>query len=355
MKKKVVVLMNLGSPNSTSVADVKKYLDEFLMDERVIDKKKWFRWLLVKGIIVPFRSPKSAEAYNKIWTDEGSPLIVYTEKLAQALSNNQTAVYYMMRYGDPSPKETFKSILAENNGVDRVLLVPLYPHYAMSSFETAVAYAYQEWNELKTSINLDCLAPYFDHSKYIDALAESIRPFMKHDYDKILFSYHGIPKRHILKSDITQKHCFKVENCCQVESEAHAYCYRHQCYETTRMVVDTLGLQSDKYEQSFQSRLGRDEWLLPYTAKRLEELPSEGVKKLLVVCPAFTSDCLETLEEISMEGREEFLHAGGEKFDQVPCLNLNDQWLQTLSQWIEDYFKSSNSIKLLSNKEIALL
>ena len=333
--KRAVVLMNLGSPDSTKVSDVKKYLDEFLMDERVIDKPWLFRALLVKGIIVPFRAPKSAEAYRSIWTEEGSPLLVISRQLRDALQKEiEEPVTIAMRYGNPSPRAAFDELVKNNPDLEEVIAVPLYPHYAMSSYETAVEYAKEEHAKGKYGFRLNFIQPYYNHDAYIAALADSIAPHLEGDWDHILFSYHGVPERHILKGDVTGRHCLKVENCCAVPSAAHEFCYRHQCFATTQLVVEKLNLPVGKWSQSFQSRLGRDPWLQPYTAARLEALPKEGIKKLVVVCPAFVSDCLETLEEIAVEGKEIFLHAGGTHFEMIPCLNVQPLWVRTLADWV---------------------
>lgn len=335
--KKAVLLMNLGSPDSTSVKDVKRYLNEFLMDERVIDKPWLLRALLVRGIIVPFRAPKSAEAYASIWTEDGSPLIFLSEQLRDALQQQVSEpVAIAMRYGNPSPKAAFDELLKEHPDLEEVLLIPMYPHYAMSSYETAVEYAKEHHKKGKYDFRLSVYPPYFDSSDYIDALAESMKPYLESAWDRILFSYHGVPLRHIHKGDVTGQHCLKTPNCCDVPSPAHQYCYRHQCWATTKLVTEKLGIPREKWDFSFQSRLGRDPWLEPYTAARFEQLPGEGVKKLLVVCPAFISDCLETLEEIAEEGKEIFLHAGGESFEMIPCLNVHPLWVQTLAKWVKE-------------------
>ena len=334
--KRAVVLMNLGSPDSTKVSDVKKYLDEFLMDERVIDKPWLFRALLVKGIIVPFRAPKSAEAYRSIWTEEGSPLLVISRQLRDALQKEiEEPVTIAMRYGNPSPRAAFDELVKNNPDLEEVIAVPLYPHYAMSSYETAVEYAKEQHAKGGYGFRLHFIQPYYNHDAYIAALADSIAPHLEGDWDHILFSYHGVPERHILKGDVTGRHCLKVENCCAVPSAAHEFCYRHQCFATTQLVVEKLNLPEGKWSQSFQSRLGRDPWLQPYTAARLEALPKEGIKKLVVVCPAFVSDCLETLEEIAVEGKEIFLHAGGTHFEMIPCLNVHPMWVRTLADWVK--------------------
>jgi len=335
--KRGIVLMNLGSPDSTEVKDVKKYLNEFLMDERVIDSPYLLRLLLVRGMIVPFRAAKSAHAYQTVWTKEGSPLIVISKHLQEALQEQvDEPVEIAMRYGNPSPKAAFDSLLKQMPDIEEVVAVPLYPHYAMSSYETAVEYAKEIHAKHKYPFKLTIIPPYYNNEDYINALAESMKPYLQQDFDQILFSYHGVPERHILKGDITGQHCLKVADCCNVDSPAHKQCYRHQCTRTTQLVAEKLGLPKDKFSLSFQSRLGRDPWLQPYTAVRLSELPKEGIKKVLVVCPAFVSDCLETLEEIAIGGKEIFMEAGGESFTMIPCLNVNPLWVKALAKWVDN-------------------
>ena len=226
--KQAIVLMNLGSPDSTQVKDVKRYLDEFLMDERVIDKPWLFRALLVKGIIVPFRAPKSAEAYKSIWTEKGSPLIVISEQLAGALEKDlNLPVTIAMRYGTPSPRQAFEELVQNHPDLEEIIAIPMYPHYAMSSYETGVEYAKQLYKKGGYAFKLTVIKPYYDNEAYINALCESVQPFLENEYDQILFSYHGVPERHIVKGDVTGQHCLKVANCCDVLSPAHEYCYRH--------------------------------------------------------------------------------------------------------------------------------
>jgi protoporphyrin/coproporphyrin ferrochelatase len=343
--KRAIVLMNLGSPDSTKVKDVKKYLDEFLMDERVIDKPWLFRALLVKGIIVPFRAPKSAEAYKTIWTEKGSPLIVISKQLGDALKKEiEEPVAIAMRYGNPTPKHAFDKLVADHPDLEEVVAVPMYPHYAMSSYETAVEYTKEQHKKGGYQFRLTTIKPYYNNEEYIHALCESIKPHLENEYDQILFSYHGVPERHIYKGDITGRHCLKAPDCCDTPSEAHQYCYRHQCWTTTKLVTQRLNIPKEKWGFSFQSRLGRDPWLQPYTAVRLEQLPMEGVKKIVVVCPAFVSDCLETLEEIAEQGRESFLHNGGEHFEMVPCLNVHPLWVSAISKWIKEYDAGSEEM-----------
>ncbi len=336
--KRGIILMNLGSPDSTKVSDVRRYLMEFLMDARVIDYPFVFRSLLVGGIIVPFRAPKSAEAYKSIWTKDDSPLIELTRQLQHALQQTvEEPVEIAMRYGNPTMKAAYKKLLQREPGLEEVIAIPMYPHYAMSSYETAVEHAKEVHRKEGYDFKLTIIKPYYDEVNYIAALSNSIQPFLQQEYDHILFSYHGVPERHIHKGDITGKHCLKMYACCEEPSPAHEYCYRHHCFTTTKIIAEQLQLPKEKYSYSFQSRLGRDEWLKPYTADRLAELPARGIKKLLVVCPAFISDCLETLEEIAEEGKEIFLHAGGESFTMIPCLNIHPLWVRALKTWVEEY------------------
>ena len=344
MAKKGIVLMNLGSPDSTEVKDVRRYLKEFLMDERVIDVPYLVRAFLIYGIIVPFRAPKSAEAYKTIWTKEGSPLVVLTKQLQQALQLKiDEPVAIAMRYGNPTPQAAFDELQKNNPDLEEVLAIPLYPHYAMSSFETAVESAKEVYQHNKYSFKLQFLKPFYNETHYINALAENIQPYLQKEHDHILFSYHGIPGRHVRKSDTTGCHCLKVENCCEVASPAHAHCYRHQVFTTTRLVMEQLNIPNEKYSISFQSRLGKG-WLEPFTDIRLVEMPKEGIKKLLILCPAFVSDCLETLEEIDMRGKEEFLGAGGESFTMIPCLNTNSLWVDVLANWVKEYSAGSEAM-----------
>ena len=332
--KKGILLINLGSPQSTEVGDLRKYLDEFLMDERVIDKPWLLRALLVKGIIVPFRAPKSAEAYKKIWTKEGSPLIVHTQELKNSLQQEiEEPVEIAMRDGNPTPESAFDALLKRELAIEEVVVLPLYPHYAMSSYETAVENVKESYQKKKYSFKLTFIPPFYNDPDYLRALSENIKPYLNQSYDQILFSYHGIPGRHVRKSDVTGCHCLNSGNCCEVDSPAHAFCYRHQIRTTTKLVTEMLNIPENKYSISFQSRLGKG-WLTPFTDIRLQELPGEGIKNLLIICPAFVSDCLETLEEIAMRGKEIFMNAGGESFTMIPCLNTNPLWVKAIKGYV---------------------
>ncbi|PQJ73904.1 ferrochelatase [Polaribacter gangjinensis] len=334
---KGILLNNLGSPDSTKIKDVKTYLDEFLMDERVIDIDYWKRYLLIKGIILNFRPKKSAKAYKKIWWDEGSPLVVISERFTEKIKQKiDIPVELAMRYGSMSMEKGIKNLV--DQGVTEIFLVPLYPHYAMSSYETVVVKAEEIIAEKYPNVILDVLPPFYNKPDYIKAMSDNIANHLKDfEYDHVLFSYHGIPERHIKKSDPTKSHCKLDGSCCERNSVAHHTCYRHQCFETTKAIAKELGLNETNHSNSFQSRLLKDPWLKPYTDFELEKFPELGKKKLAVVTPAFVSDCLETLEEIAMEGKEEFLEAGGTDYKHIPCMNDNDDWVDVMVSWINDW------------------
>jgi ferrochelatase len=238
-----------------------------------------------------------------------------------------------MRYGSGSIEEGLKELNAQ--GVDEVLLVPLYPHYAMSSYETVVVKTLEVQQDKFPQMEITTLPAFYKTPGYIRVLADSIQDHLKDfEYDHVLFSYHGIPERHIRKSDPTRFHCKIDGTCCSINSVAHNSCYRHQCYDTTERIVQTLGLPREKVSSSFQSRLAGDPWLKPYTDYEFKRLAEEGKTRLAVITPAFVSDCLETLEEIAMEGKEEFLEAGGSEYIHIPCLNDREDWVALMGKWI---------------------
>ncbi|CAL2075695.1 ferrochelatase [Tenacibaculum sp. 190524A05c] len=335
---KGVLLVNLGSPDSTNPKDVKKYLDEFLMDERVIDVPYWLRSFLVRGIILNTRPKKSAAAYQKIWWEEGSPLIVLSERLqSKVQEKTDLPVALAMRYGNPSLKSGLQELY--DKGVKDVLMIPLYPQFAMATTETIVVLAEELRKEFFSDMKITDIPAFYNKPEYVKALSNSIKDYLSDkDYDHIMFSYHGVPERHIRKSDITKSHCKIDGSCCNTPSKAHEFCYRHQCFQTTKNVIKELGLNEENVTTTFQSRLGVDPWLQPYTDRTLvKKAEKDGIKKLAIVTPAFVSDCLETLEEIAMEGKEEFLEAGGEEFYTVPCINDNDEWVDVLAGWINNF------------------
>jgi ferrochelatase len=330
MPDQAVLLVNLGSPASTAVPDVRRYLRDFLGDERVIDYPAWFRWLLLEGIILRVRPKRSAHAYEKVWTPEGPPLLVTTEKLRQKL---QTAlglpVLTGMRYGEPSIAGALARL--GEMGVKRVFLIPQYPHYAMSSWETVVVKVFEEARRVAPALQITTVQPFYADPDYIQALHSVSAPDLAGGFDHLLISFHGVPVRHLRKADSSRAHCQCVADCCNTPSPAHATCYRAQCVGTVRAFSARAALPADRYSFSFQSRLPGEPWLEPFTDRELVRLAKSGVRKLLVMTPAFTADCLETLEEIATEGRKTFLEAGGEYFHQIPCLNDHPAYVDFLA------------------------
>jgi protoporphyrin/coproporphyrin ferrochelatase len=334
---KGVLLVNLGSPESPTAKDVKPYLDEFLMDRFVIDVPFLLRALLVRGIILQTRPKKSAAAYAKIWWDEGSPLIVLSKRMHKKVQDLvDVPVALAMRYGTITIMKGLQEL--HDKGVTEVMLFPLYPQHAMASTTTILVLAEELRAKYFPEMKFKTVPAFYNKPDYIKVLAENIKKHLgDYDYDHLLFSYHGIPKRHIRKTDITKSHCKIDRTCCSTPSPAHEFCYSHQCYETTKLVTEYLNIPKEKYSQTFQSRLAGDKWLTPYTDVEINKMPEKGIKKLAVVTPAFVSDCLETLEEIAMEANEEFLHHGGEEFIAIPCLNDDDNWCQVVADWIGDF------------------
>lgn len=334
--RKGVLLVNLGSPDSTAVGDVRKYLREFLMDGRVLDAPWPIRFCVVHFAILPSRPKESAHAYEKIWTPEGSPLIVISKRVQMKLQTLlPVPVELAMRYQNPSIEAAIRKLKDAN--IDDLFLIPLFPHYAMSSYESAVERVKDVAARFAPKMKVTVQPPYFDAPDYIEALVASAEPYLKTGYDHLLFSFHGIPERHLRKSDPTHSHCLADSNCCEVSRPAHATCYRAQCFKTVASFVARAGIPREKYSVSFQSRLGKDPWLKPYTDYELAELPNRSVKKLLVICPAFVSDCLETSEEIAMRGRETFMNAGGKAFTQIPCLNEHPLWISALEKMAKKF------------------
>ena len=320
---KGILLVNLGSPDSTNVEDVRTYLREFLMDKKVLDSPWIIRKTVVELFILPKRPEKSAEAYRKIWTKEGSPLIVYSKILRDMVQKQMDVpVVLAMRYKNPSIEAGLEELY--NKGVRDILIVPLYPQYTMSSTETVADKVLEIQKKKYKDTKINFLKAFYNHPDYIKVLGDSIKEKLPENFDKLLFSYHGIPERH----DNKALRAAKV-------SKLPIETYRNQCFETTRLVTEYLQLPEDKYTTSFQSRLGRDPWIKPYTDHMLEDFPGQDVKNLAICTPAFVSDCLETLEEISMEGREEFLKAGGEQFTYIPCLNDRQDWVDVLVKWLK--------------------
>jgi len=340
MNTKGVLLINLGSPDSPAVPDVRRYLREFLMDGRVLDAPWPIRFFVVHALILPFRPRQSAEAYHTIWQPEGSPLVVTSGKVqAQLQQRVNLPVELAMRYQQPSVQSALGKLAA--HGVEECLLIPLFPHYAMSSYETAVEHVRAVARRAFRGLRLCVEPPYYERPDYIAALAAVARPFLQREYDHLLFSFHGIPERHLRKSDPTGSHCLKTPDCCTTANPAWTTCYRAQCLATVRAFVRETGVT--RYSVAFQSRLGRDPWLTPYTDQELERLARAGTQRLLVICPAFVADCLETIEEIGMRGREQFLEAGGREFQLIPCLNEHPAWVETLARMVLAFAPGSSA------------
>jgi ferrochelatase len=342
MSKRAVLLVNLGSPDSPSVPDVRRYLREFLMDGRVLDAPWPIRFGVVNFAILPKRPHASAEAYRSIWTDAGSPLVVTSRRVRQALQDRlNIPVLLAMRYQNPSIETAIKQLAREK--VEEIFLIPLFPHYAMSSYETAVERVKAVVRAFAPGAKLHVQKPYYNLPDYIDALAASADPYLQEPFDHFLFSFHGLPERHLTKADPTGCHCLNAPNCCEIPSRAHATCYRAQCYRTVSALVGKTALAKSKYSVAFQSRLGREPWMQPYTDQELERLAKSGVRKLLVICPAFVSDCLETLEEIAIRGRETFLKHGGQELKLIPCLNEHPRWLEALEKMVTRLWPGSEN------------
>jgi ferrochelatase len=336
---KGVLLVNLGSPESPTAKDVKPYLDEFLMDKYVIDVPFLLRALLVRGIILRKRPEKSAAAYAKIWTEDGSPLIVFSKKMHNKVQKQvDVPVALAMRYGTMTIQKGLQEL--KDKGVTEVMLLPLYPQHAMASTVTILELAEELRKKHFPEMKFTIVPAFYNKPDYIKALANSMKKHLDtFEYDHLLFSYHGIPERHIRKTDITKSHCKIDGSCCNTPSPAHEFCYRHQCYETTRQVAELLNIPKEKYSQTFQSRLAGDKWLEPYTDIEVNKMPEKGIRKLAVVTPAFVSDCLETLEEIAMEANHQFKERGGEEFLAIPCMNDSDEWCCVVANWIKDWSK----------------
>ena len=324
-----LLLVNLGTPDAPRTPEVRTYLREFLSDPRVVDIPTVARQLLLNAVILPTRPPKSAAAYREVWMDRGSPLLVHGRDLAARLRDRlgpSVPVALGMRYGNPSIASALAELSAQS--ADRVVLMPLFPQYSSAAYGSAVEKAFVEGAKAWNVPVFDVVPPFYDHPGYIDAFVAQARPVIEDvQPDKIVISFHGVPERHCTKSDPSGSHCLKSAGCCDAIVIANRYCYRAQCFETARLLADRLEVPTEAYEVTFQSRLGRTPWIQPYTDVRIEELPKEGARKVVVLSPSFVADCLETLEEIGIRAREDFEGAGGERLELVPSLNATDLWV----------------------------
>ena len=323
---KGLLLVNLGSPKDLEDRSIKEYLSEFLSDDLVVDYPKVIQQILVNWVIVPNRYKKTQRAYSKIWSD-GSPLINNTKKLSIHLEEESCLpTEVAMRYQEPSIKEAIISL--KNKGCTSIKAIPLYPHYAISSTLTTKNKVKDVADQIDRDLKIDFVEPFYNDPEYINSLCSLIRENESRNSDLLLFSYHGIPIRHLRKASPEKKHNESL--CIKSECNTHEYCYRHQVYETSRLCAEKLNMPKDKWRVSFQSRIGPG-WLKPFTDKELRKLPEIGIKKIDVISPSFVIDNLETLEEINIEGRKDFLDAGGEEFNYIPCLNYRKDWVKALN------------------------
>jgi ferrochelatase len=324
-----VLLAQLGTPASPATADVRRYLREFLSDPRVIDLPAPARWLLVNAVIAPFRAPRSAHAYQAIWTPAGSPLLLHSRAFAQALERELGAGFRValgMRYGAPRLADALGELVAA--GVSRIVAFPLYPQLAESSTGTAIAAIRVAAAARASSPPISFVPPFFAKAGFVDAVAEQARPLLARGFDHVLFSYHGLPERHVRAADPTRAHCLASASCCDAPpAAALASCYRAQCFATSRALASALSVPPERVTTAFQSRLGRDPWIQPWTDAELPKLAARGVKRLVVLCPSFVADCLETLEEIGIRAHAQWSALGGADFALAPCVNASPAWV----------------------------
>jgi protoporphyrin/coproporphyrin ferrochelatase len=335
MNRTGVLLINLGTPDAPTPEAVGRYLREFLMDGLVIDTPAPLRWFLVNVLIVPRRKYQSAEAYQKVQLPGGSPLLVHTRALAQKVAGelgDDYLVEFAMRYGNPSIQVALAKL---RDQVERIIVLPLYPQYAESSFETAVVETKRSAAELGCDDRLMFMPPFYDRAEFINAFASRISQSLAiHNSEHVVFSFHSLPERHVTK--LHPQHCLRSANCCEQINAANQSCYRAQCFSTTRAIVQQLGLKDESYIVSFQSRLGRAKWIGPATEQVLKDLAHQGKKRISVACPSFVADCLETVEEIAIRGRETFIAAGGTDLQLIPSLNDDPVWVAAVAGMVRE-------------------
>lgn len=325
---KALLICNIGTPEAPDDSSVKKYLDEFLMDKDVVSLPFLLRYPLVRWIITPRRSSESAKKYRAVWTDQGSPLLVFTEDLVKNLQRHLSegiVVRTAMRYSQPSIIKVLDEL--QSRGIREVFVAPMFPQFAEATTGSLI----KKFNEYQSDFDFKFLEPFYHEDFFIHSFADLIAK-KRQSFDHLLFSYHGLPESQVKK---TAPQCLKVDNCCLLPDSCAKNCYRAQCIQTTELIARRLGLNKNEYSVSFQSRLGPVKWIRPYTDDALKELATKGVKRLAVVCPSFVTDCIETLEEIGMEGREIFHHAGGESFELIPCLNAEENWSKEFALFVK--------------------
>lgn len=331
-----VLLVNLGTPDSTATGDVRKYLREFLMDGRVIDFPAVPRWMLVNLIIAPFRAPKSAAEYRKLWTDRGSPLLFHTQdlkdKLVERLNPKEYLVSMAMRYQTPSIEAGLEELMKAK--VRKIIVLPLFPQYASATNGSVMDKVMEISRGWQIIPEINFISNFIEHPLFVKAWTELGQAEMaKQEYDRYLFSYHGLPERQIRKGSV-EGYC-QLGSCCNKYGASNQFCYRAQCFQTTRLVAAKLGLPEEKVLTCFQSRLGNDPWIKPYTEDIIKKYAEEGVKKVLVFSPAFVADCLETTVEVGEEYKEQFEELGGEHWDLVPSLNSSETWVDCVQDLVE--------------------
>ncbi len=328
-----ILIVNLGTPDSPGVSDVRKYLREFLMDGRVIDIPFLSRWMLVNLIIAPFRAPKSAKIYQELWTPEGSPLKIYglsNERQLQLLLGGEYEVKLAMRYQNPSIAAKLEEFRL--SGIRNLVVIPLFPQYASATTGSVHEEVMRITSQWQIIPEIRFTGYFYDQPRFIEGFAANARKHMSEtDFDHFIFSYHGVPARQVFKGDNLGTVC-KLGSCCDSITAHNQYCYRAQCFETTRQLVKALGLKEGTYTTSFQSRLGKDPWIEPYTDNMIRELAEKGVKKVLAFSPAFVSDCLETTIEVGEEYKEMFESLGGHHWQLVESLNDSENWVELLRE-----------------------
>ena len=328
-----LLLINLGTPDSTRVSDVRRYLREFLSDPRVLDISPLKRSLVLNLFILPFRPRKSAKAYEKVWTERGSPLLFHSLDLAEKLRNrlgDRVQIEVAMRYQSPSVASAMDRL--RQSGIDRIVVFPLFPQYSSAAWGSAVECVFQEACARWNVPFLQIVPPFYSHPSFLDSCARIAKPRISElRPDSVIMSFHGLPERHVTKSDESRGgHCLRSDGCCSEIGPANRHCYRAQCFATARGIAERLDLASDDYEVTFQSRLGRDPWIRPHTDRRVVELAREGARRLAVFSPAFVADCLETIEEIGMRAKADFEANGGEVLELIPSLNSDDRWVEAV-------------------------
>lgn len=332
---KGILLVNLGTPDSPSTKDVRKYLTQFLNDRRVIDIARWKRFFLVNFIIVPFRSPKTSALYKSIWTKEGSPILTISKSLKdklQKLLGNNYCIELGMRYQNPSIEEALNRL--KEKSVDSITIIPLYPQYASSSTGSTMEEVFRIANSWEVLPSISIVSKFYDHPAFLNAFVSVAKKYNHEQYDHVLFSYHGLPERQIIKASghYGSSTCKLTESCCSSINNKNTFCYRATCFETTRQLAQKLNIPSAKYSIAFQSRLGKDPWIKPYSDEMIIEKAKLGIKKMLVLSPAFVADCLETIHEIGVEYNELFRKHGGEHIQLVESLNDSDEWVSALKE-----------------------